>query len=253
MKIIRYERSGSQVYGVLEGDSVRAIQGSVYGDFKVGDEVCKLDQVRLLAPTQPRCVVGIGINYPLGAAGNQTQVPSQPVVFLKPASSVIGHLEEIVYPDMTHNVILEGELAVVMKCRAVRVDERDASRYILGYTCANDVTARDLMNPMSSTLGKGMYTFCPLGPCIETKLDENNARITASLNGVLKQQVVTSQMIYNVSRIISYVSGFMALEPGDVIITGAGGMLEDRHVSIQRGDEVEVAIDGIGILRNRVV
>lgn len=249
MKIIRFWRGDNEAYGVLDGNAVREIHGCVYGDFEVGDTLCSLDQVKLLAPVRPRIVVGIGANYRDHISEAGYEIPSDPVVFLKPASSVIGQGEDIVYPEISQDVNFAGEMAVVMKHRAVRVEERDALNHVLGYTCGNDVTAADLFALMAPTLAKGLYTFCPLGPWLETDLDADNTWLRSWLNGVLKQEVETRDMIFSISRIVSYVSGFMALEPGDAIITGSS---RRGSTAIKPGDVVEVEIGGIGRLCNRV-
>lgn len=249
MKIVRFYREGTTAYGVLEGEIVRAIHGSVFRDFRVGNVLCQLNEVKLLAPAEPRVVVGIGANYLEHIEEAGYEVPSDPVVFLKPASSVIGHGQNIVYPQVSREVNFAGELAVVIKYQAKHVEERDALRYVLGYTCANDITASDLRSSLTQTLAKGMYTFCPLGPWIETNLDAGNTKLRSWLNGVLKQEANTREMIFSISRIISYVSGFMALEPGGVIITGSS---RRGSTTILKGDKIEVEIEGIGRLENKV-
>lgn len=250
MKIVRFERRGSANYGVLEEEQVRAIHGNAFGDFRVGQVLYQLNEIKLLAPVEPKVVVGIGANYLDHVAEAGYAVPSDPVVFLKPTSCVIGHRQDIVYPKVSREVNFAGELAVVIKHQAKHVKERDALHYVLGYTCANDVTASDLRGPLTQTLAKGMYTFCPLGPWIETHLDGDNTKLRSWLNGVLKQEANTHEMIFSVSRIISYVSGFMALEPGDVIITGSS---RRGSTTVVPGDIIEVEIEGIGKLENKVI
>lgn len=250
MKIIRFEQEGNINYGVLKGDSVFSIDGSIYHDFNIGEELCKLSEVRLLAPIQPRIVVGVGANYIEHLEEIGMEIPSEPVIFFKPASCVIGHLDKIIYPETSSEVNYAGELAVAIKDRAKHVSESNALDYVLGYTCANDVTAADfLKRDMLPTRAKAFYTFCPLGPCIATDVDGDNLRLKSRLNGILMQDAATSDMIFSISRIISFVSEFMALEPGDVIITGSS---RRGATTIHAGDSIEVEIEQIGTLKNTV-
>ena len=247
MKIIRFEWQQTTQYGVVDNDSVFSIEGSILGDFSIGKKLCNLSDVKLLAPVQPKIVVCIGGNYYrlLREAGRE--IPSEPSSFLKPSSSVIGHLDNIVYPKVSNEVSFGGELAIIMKYEARNVPEYRALEYVLGYTCGNDLTAHDLPERFL-TRAKSFYTFCPLGPCIATDINPDNLKIRSRLNGVLIQDDSTSDMIFNVSQIISYITGFMALEPLDVILTGTSR----RETKINIGDIIEIEIEGIGILRNTV-
>jgi 2-keto-4-pentenoate hydratase/2-oxohepta-3-ene-1,7-dioic acid hydratase in catechol pathway len=247
VKIIRFEWEKTPRYGIVDDDSVFTLEGDLLGDFGIGRKLCSLADVKLLAPVQPNIVVGIGGNYH-NLLKVDTSIHSKPEAFLKPPSSVIGHLGNIVYPKIVNAVHMEGELAVVMKHEARHVPEERALEYVLGYTCANDVTAH-IEGERSATRVKSFYTFCPLGPCIVTGLDPNKLKITSRLNGVLIQDKdPTSDMVFSVSKIISHVTEFMALRPFDVILTGTS----QPPALIKVGDITEVEIEGIGILRNTV-
>lgn len=247
MKIIRFEWKQAAKYGIVDGPGVFPIKGSILGDLAIGKRLCNLDDVKLLAPVQPNIVVGIGGNYH-GLLKVDTSIHTKPEAFLKPPSSVIGHLDNIIYPGIVSNVHMEGELAVIMKREARHVTEDEALDYVLGYTCANDVTAH-IEGDKGHTRAKSFYTFCPLGPCIATDLDPGNLNLKSRLNGALIQDDQTSDMVFNVSKIISYVTEFMALQPLDVILTGT----PKPPKPIKVGDITEVEIEGIGILRNTVV
>jgi 2-keto-4-pentenoate hydratase/2-oxohepta-3-ene-1,7-dioic acid hydratase in catechol pathway len=247
VKIIRFEWEKTTRYGVVDGDSVFLLKGDLLGDFGKGKKLCNLGDVRPLAPVQPNIVVGIGGNYH-SLLKVDTSIHSKPEAFLKPPSSVIGHLDNIVYPKMVNAVHMEGELAVVMKREARRVPEEKALEYVLGYTCANDVTAH-IEGERPGARIKSFYTFCPIGPCIVTDLDPSKLKITSRLNRVLVQDNdPTSDMVFSVSKIISYVTEFMALRPFDVILTGTSR----PPAQLKVGDITEVEIEGIGILRNPV-
>jgi 2-keto-4-pentenoate hydratase/2-oxohepta-3-ene-1,7-dioic acid hydratase in catechol pathway len=248
MKIIRFQWKESTRYGVLDGESILSLKGDILGDFTAGKKLCNLSDVRILAPVEPGIVVGLGGNYHRLLAVD-TSIHSKPEAFLKPPSAVIGHLDNILYPPMVDNVHLEGELAVIIKREARHVPENNAMDYVLGYTCANDVTAH-IKTDRSSMRSKAFYTFCPLGPCIATGLDPDNLKITSLLNGSLIQDGdSTSDMVFNVARIISYITEFMSLQPLDVILTGTSR----PPTLIKVGDIVEIEIEGIGLLRNTVV
>ena len=210
-----------------------------------------LADTRLLAPILPSKVVAVGRNYADHAREMGAEPPSEPVLFLKPSTAVVGHGDQIAYPvKLTQRVDYEGELAVIIGRLCREVPAAQAAEVIFGYTCANDVTARDLQARDGQwTRAKGFDTFCPLGPWIETDADPADLELTTVVNGELRQQARTSQMLYDVPALVEYVSTVMTLLPGDVLLTGtpAGvGPLED-------GDEVSVTIETIGLLRNTVV
>lgn len=197
----------------------------------------------------PTKVVAIGLNYHDHAKELNMPLPDYPLLFLKPATSVIANREAIVYPPQTEELHYEGELAVVVKDKIKNVTVEDARRHIAGYACANDVTARDLQRLDGQwTRSKSFDTFCPLGPRVVTNIDPTKCEIMTRVNGVIKQHSNTRNMIFNVYDLVSFVSAIMTLLPGDVIITGTPPGVGPLQV----GDEVEVEIEGIGVLRNKV-
>ena len=206
--------------------------------------------VRLLAPVEPEKIVCVGRNYAAHAAELGNEVPKEPLIFLKPPSAIIGPGEAVVIPPQSQRVEHEGELALVVGRRCSRLnDGEDSLSYLLGYTCLNDVTARDIQkNDVQFTRAKGFDTFCPIGPHIETQLDPADVLVETRVNGALRQSGRTSLMIYSVAFLVRWISHVMTLNPGDVIATGtpAGvGPLVAR-------DSVEVSVTGVGVLRNLV-
>jgi len=197
----------------------------------------------------PTKVVAIGVNYFDHAEEMRAKIPSSPMLFLKPPSSVIGDGEAIVYPEATKELHYEGELAVVIGKKASHVPRAEAHRYIAGYCCANDVTARDLQrSDVQWTRSKSFDTFCPLGPRIATDVDPLGLELTTRVNGEVRQKSNTRNMIFDVFSLLAQVSSVMTLLPGDVIITGTPSGVGP----LQPGDVVEVEIEGIGLLRNPV-
>lgn len=250
MKIIRFSIEKKIKYGTLEGKSVYAIKGNPYRGLQDTDEIYHLDRVKLLAPSQPSKMVCLGLNYKAHADEANFAVPKNPLIFLKPPSAIIGPDDDIVYPPMSQRVDFEGELGVVIKKKASRITESNALDYVLGYTCFNDVTARDLQSADGQwTRAKGFDTFAAFGPWIETELDPENTPVQTYLNGELKQTGNTSQMIFSVKKVISFISQVMTLLPGDMIATGTPSGIGP----MQPGDIVEIKIEPIGVLRNRVI
>ena len=201
---------------------------------------------------QPSKIVCVGRNYVEHAKELGNEVPKEPLIFLKPPSSLIGNGEAIVYPSLSENVHFEGELGVIISKRAKHVKAADAPDYILGYTCVNDVTARDLQRKDGQwTRGKGFDTFCAVGPRVvpRDELDLSKVRVRTSLNGVVKQDAPVTDLIFPVDVIIEYVTQFMTLEPGDLIATGTPPGVGP----MQPGDTVQVDIEGIGTLQNPVI
>ncbi len=202
-----------------------------------------------MLPIRPTKVVGVGRNYADHARELGNDVPTEPLIFLKPSTAIIGDGDEVVYPEQSSNLHHEAELAVVIgrACRGVRADE--ALQYVRGYTCANDVTARDLQNSDPQwTRGKGFDTFCPLGPVIVPGIDPAGTRVRMRVNGEVRQDASTADMIFTVPQLVSYISSFMTLLPDDVILTGTPSGVGP----VQRGDLMEVDVAGIGVLANRV-
>jgi 2-keto-4-pentenoate hydratase/2-oxohepta-3-ene-1,7-dioic acid hydratase in catechol pathway len=250
LKLIRFLKNDQPCYGLIEGEAVYVIEGSIFGEFRYAEKVATLTEVSLLAPCQPTKILAVGLNYRTHAAEAGMDVPLEPLIFSKPPSSVIGPLEPIVYPVLSQQVDYEGELAVVIGQRARNVLSEKATDFVLGYTCGNDVTARDLQRQDDQwTRAKGFDTFCPLGPCIVTDLDPANLAIRARVNGEIRQSASTADMVFSVAELIAYISQVMTLEPGDVILTGTPPGVG----ALQPGDVVQVEIEGIGTLRNPVV
>ena len=250
MKILRFILRGERRYGILEGETIRVLDGDVFADFQPGRALTRLGQARVLPPCEPTKVIAVGLNYRSHAEEMGVPLPEEPIIFLKPPSSVIGHLDEIIYPPSSQRVDYEAELGVVIKRRGKSILPQEARSYVLGYTCSNDVTARDLQTKDGQwTRGKSFDTFCPLGPYVATDLDPKDLAISSRLNGQIRQASSTSDLIFGVETLVSFISQVMTLEPGDVILTGTPGGIGP----MQPGDEVEVEIEGIGLLRNRLV
>jgi 2-keto-4-pentenoate hydratase/2-oxohepta-3-ene-1,7-dioic acid hydratase in catechol pathway len=233
----------------LDALTVAAIEEHPFGAIKFTGDRWALPDVRLVAPILPSKVVAVGKNYADHAREMGGEAPASPVIFLKPSTSVIGTGDLIRLPQ-SDRVDHEAELAVVIGRPARDVSRADALSYVLGYTCANDVTARDQQKAdVQFTRGKGHDSFCPIGPWIETVLDPADLRVTASVNGELRQDGRTSQMIHDVPTLIEFMSGVMTLLPGDVILTGTPAGVGP----IKEGDTVSVEIEGIGTLTNPVI
>jgi len=251
MKLMRLYSGGETRWVVSEEDGIYWVDGDPFGTWTRGTGVASLAGIRFLAACQPTKIVAVGLNYLSHAREVGTDVPREPILFLKPPSSIIAHGEKIVYPTrLSQRVDYEGELAVVIRKPARSVAPREARDYVLGYSCANDVTARDLqrMDPQW-TRAKGFDTFCPLGPVIATDVDPSDLTIRTRLNGEVRQEAPTSEMIFPVEQLISYVSAVMTLEAGDVILTGTPAGVGQ----LKPGDRIEVEIEGIGTLTNTVV
>lgn len=251
MKIVRFTSGKKIEYGILNGEVVQGIEGTPYRQLRLSDRSYDLGQIKLLPPCSPSKIVALGLNYHSHAEEVKLRIPSEPLIFLKPSTSVIGPEDDIIYPDSTQRVDYEGELGVVIKTKAYRVPAERSLDYALGYTCFNDVTARDLQykDKHFPARAKGFDTFAPIGPCIETELDPGNVDLETHLNGELKQRTNTSDLIFPVPELISFISHIMTLLPGDVIATGTTSGIGPMQI----GDTVEIMIDQIGTLRNYVV
>jgi 2-keto-4-pentenoate hydratase/2-oxohepta-3-ene-1,7-dioic acid hydratase in catechol pathway len=250
MKIVRFFAGNKIGYGVLEKQTVRVVQGGIFRPLRYSGVSLRLKDVKLLAPCAPSKIVCLGLNYRSHAAEANQAVPKEPLIFLKPPTAIIGHEDKILYPEMSQRVDYEGELGVVIKKTASRVSEGDALDYVLGYTCFNDVTARDLQSRDGQwTRAKGFDTFAAFGPCIETELDPQNTPVETYLNGELKQKGNTCDLIFSVRTVIGFISRVMTLLPGDVIATGT----PEGIGQMKPGDTVEIKIEPIGTLRNYLV
>lgn len=241
MKFIRYQNGKPEYRGVLDGENITMISGSIFHDFALTSEKIKLEGVKILPPVLPSKIIGLRKNY--------EENKKSPLLFFKPPSSVIPTGGAIIIPTILDRVMAEGELAVIIgkKCRNVK--EEHYKNYILGYSIANDVTGISESFEDSYTTSKSFDTFTPLGPVIQTDCEIENLEIKTFINGQLKQSGNTCQMFFKIPYLISYISSIMTLEAGDVILSGT----PSPSVEIKHGDRVEIAISSIGTLFNTVV
>ncbi len=250
MRLVRFLAQEKPAWGLVDGDELAELDGVPFTLFKTRKAGRRLSGVKLLPPCTPSKVVAVGLNYRDHANEMGLAIPDEPVIFLKPPTTVIGPGEAIVHPATSTRVDYEGELGVLVKDRIRNIGPEEAPGHILGYTCANDVTARDLQKKDGQwTRAKSFDGFCPVGPWIETDLDPGDLRIQSFLNGELRQSSRTSQLIFKVNELVSFISGIMTLEAGDLIITGTPSGIGP----MKPGDEVEIRIEGIGSLKNRVI
>ncbi|MGH9715099.1 MAG: fumarylacetoacetate hydrolase family protein [Candidatus Acidiferrales bacterium] len=237
--------------GIIEGNRVLELLGELWGNRERTGNSWPLAGVKLLPPSAPSKIVCVGKNYVDHAAEMGGPPPKEPILFLKPPSSISAPEDPVVMPAISHRVDYEGEIAIVMgrRCRHLRENE-DVSPYILGYTCFNDVTARDLQKLDGQwTRGKSFDTFCPFGPVLETNTPSADARVETFVNGIKKQSARVAEMIFSVDVIIRFVAQVMTLEPGDLIATGTPAGIGP----VVAGDVMEVSVTGIGTLRNPVI
>ena len=253
-KTARFKITGDSTpqYGYIENDEIKIIANAPWLDDTATGNTVQLSEVTLLAPVKPSKVVCVGLNYHahVDASMSANKAPEQPMLFLKPPSAVIGPKQNIVHPGQSKRVDFEAELAIVMGKRAVKVSSGDALSHIFGFTCANDVTARDLQKTDGQWgRAKGFDTFCPVGPWVVSGIDCGNLKIEGILNGDIKQSGNTKNMIFDIPFIISYISMVMTLETGDLILTGTPAGIE----AMKHGDKIEVKIEQIGSLINQVI
>ncbi len=251
MRLVRYRTraNAKPIWGWLDGEKVGRIDGSPYGAFSRKAARTSLSKVALLPPAEPTKIICVGRNYAAHAAEHDAEVPELPLLFLKPPSSLLPAGGRIMLPPQSERVEHEAELALVIGQKGRWIKPDKAGEYILGYTIANDVTARDLQRQDGQwTRGKGFDTFCPLGPWLDTELDPADALITCSVNEQMRQMGSTRDMIFSVPNLVAYISSIMSLEAGDIILTGTPSGVG----SLQDGDEVTVEIEGIGSLTNSV-
>lgn len=250
MRLIRFiEGDESPRYGWILDDKVGLIEGSLFGEYHRAETNLSLSSLQLLAPAEPSKIICVGRNYAAHAEEHEAEVPDSPLIFLKPPSSIIGPGDPIFLPPQSSQVEHEAELAFVIGKQGRWISNDDALDHVLGYTVANDVTARDLQSRDGQwTRGKGFDTFCPIGPWIDTDFDPTDTLITCHVNDELRQMGTTRDMVFTVRQLIVFISSVMALEPGDLILTGtpAGvGLLKP-------GDQVSITIEGLGELTNPV-
>ena len=252
-RIVRYEAGGAIHYGHLDGDSVRRMVGTPFDELTPSATTDALADIRLLAPVEAPRIFGVGANYIAHIAEMGMETPVRPMLFMKPSTSTVGPDDPVVLPLEGGVVHYEAELAVVIGKRARRVATEDADQAILGYTCANDISERVIqkeeMDQGCLLIGKGYDSFCPLGPAIATGLDPSDLLLEARLNGETRQSSRTSDLLFSVPELVSYLSRAITLLPGDVIITGTPSGVGE----IAPGDVVEIELQGVGVLTNPVV
>lgn len=255
-RYVRFERAGQEGYGLLVGETIQPFEGDLFGSRQPTGESVALADVKLLYPCKPTKVMALAGNY-ASHLGEGAEMPAVPEPFYKPISSLISPGEPIVLPPDSQDVHYEAEFVIVVGKKAKNVSEAEAEDYILGYTCGNDVSERNWQNgsldgPENKDLqwwrGKGADTFGPMGPCIAAGFDYLQSRIQLRLNGEVKQDTTLNYLIHKPPAVVSFISRYVTLMPGDVIFTGTSG----KTSQIQKGDTLEVEIDGIGVLKNPV-
>ncbi len=246
---MRFTHQGKEKTGIYQDEEIVEIQGGIFSDHKELDAKYSPGEVNYLPPVTPSKIVCVGLNYADHAKEMGLPLPKEPVLFLKPPSSAVGHRDKITKPTVTDNLHYEAELAFVVGKTASNVLVEEAKDYILGHTIGNDVTARDLQQSDTQwTRAKGFDTFCPLGPWIDTDLDMGNLKIELKVNGETKQKSNTAQLTFNSHELLAYISKIMTLVPGDIIMTGTPSGVGE----IIPGDEVEINIEQLGTLINKV-
>lgn len=259
-RIARFAFEGRTHYGLVQDDeTLRLLSGDLFGKWQPTNKVISLAQAKLLAPVEPPNILAVGLNYRLHAQESGMALPKHPAIFIKPTTAVCGPNDTIVLPRVAPNEVdYECELVIVIGKRARHVSEADAHDYVLGYTCGNDVSARDVqlrLDPQWAR-GKSFDTFAPLGPWLQTELDPDNTGIRSRVNGKVMQDSNTNDFVFNTRQVIAFLSDAMTLLPGTVILTGTPGgvgFARKPPVFLRPGDVVEIEVDGIGTLRNSVV
>lgn len=251
MKYIRFEAENEVMYGMIDGETITKLRGNFIGSNPEKlDQTYQLSKVKILPPVAPKQMVVIGLNYEKHAIEQEKAIPEEPMMFMVSPSAIIADGETIKLPTRDHKIDYEAELAIVIGKEAYQVNEKEALDYVFGYTCCNDVSDRDLQKKDGQfTRAKSFHTFKPLGPCIETALDANNAGVKLSLNGEVRQDSNTNDLIHPIEKVIATITNVMTLNPGDVILTGTPSGVG----RLNPGDKVEIEIEGIGKLRNEVM
>ena len=252
-KYIRFQTSDNQEaqYGILDNDSIQELSHAPWDGGTETDEKYAVESVKIITPVTPTKIICIGLNYHahVKASYSADEAPKNPLLFLKPSSSLVGDGDEIIHPKQSERVDYEAELGLVIGKTAKNVSEKDADDYIFGFTCVNDVTARDLQKQDGQwSRAKGFDTFCPTGPHIITDLDYSDILIEGVVNGEVIQSGRTAQMIFKIPFLIAYISSVMTLNPGDLISTGTPAKI----APMKPGDEIEVRIQNVGSLKNRM-
>jgi 2-keto-4-pentenoate hydratase/2-oxohepta-3-ene-1,7-dioic acid hydratase in catechol pathway len=249
LRLYRIEHESGPRYAAERDGRWRLVEGDIFGDFRETDDVAA-DAVRLLAPVAPSKIVCIGLNYRNHALEQGKELPAEPVMFLKPSTAVVGPLEAIHVPLWAGRVDHEAELGVVIGRRATAVRAQHAHEHVLGLTCVNDVSARDIQKQDGRyTRAKGFDTFAPVGPCIAVGLEGRDLQVRGYVNGDLRQDSRTRELIFTIPELIEYISAVMTLLPGDIISTGTPAGVGP----IRPGDSVTVHVEGVGALTNPVV
>ncbi|MFG6150123.1 fumarylacetoacetate hydrolase family protein [Halobacillus sp. B23F22_1] len=250
MKYIRFRKDNEIYYGVVKGNSITQLDGDyIKGETRPLSTEFSLDEVEVLTPVDPRQVLCIGLNYEAHAKETGKPIPEEPMMFMASPSAVVAHDKEIVLPNLEHRIDYEAELVIVIGKEAKDVKREEALSYIFGYTIGNDVSNRHLQKKDGQfTRAKSFSTFKPLGPVIETELEPNQSPIKLTLNGEVKQESNTNDLIHNIEQLLVKITEVMTLQPGDVIYTGTPSGVGP----LSPGDVVEAEVGGIGVLRNRV-
>ncbi len=250
MKLIKFKYKKDILWGILQSNDILVLEKEPFEEIVVTAKKIPFPRCRLLAPSGPSKIILTGLNYVNHAKELKMKLPQEPIIFLKPPTTLIGNKDKIIYPKGVKRLDYEAELALIIKKKCKNITQRDAPKFILGYSCLNDVTARDLQSKdIQWTRAKSFDAFCPLGPWIETDISPNDLRIQLYLNDKLKQNSSTSQFIFNVNYLVSFISKVMTLLPGDIISTGTPPGVGP----MKKGDKVEVKIEGIGTLTNKVI
>ncbi|MEW6011321.1 MAG: fumarylacetoacetate hydrolase family protein [Euryarchaeota archaeon] len=257
MKIMRFTVDGKEKTGLIEDFNIIELGCSVVEALNVKniDKFKKnssypLENIKINAPVLPSKVVCVGLNYQDHAAELNMDLPEEPVIFLKPPTTIIGHQDHIIYPYSSHQVDYEAEMGIIISKKAKNIKENNAREFIGGYTIINDVTARDLQKKDGQwTRAKSFDTFAPIGPVIETQMNPDNQNIFLKLNGEIKQDSNTKNMIFEVEELLEFISHIMTLNPGDIIATGTPPGVG----SLQPGDRIETGVEDIGVLKNQII
>jgi len=249
MRIVKFSYKKKMYWGVLKGKFIRILKSSPFGALRFAKNTILRSKVKLLAPASPTKIVLVGLNYKDHARELNMKIPKEPIIFLKPPTALISHKQKIIYPRGVRQLDYEAELALIIKKRTKGLLPQEVKNYILGYTCFNDVTARDLQKrDIQWTRAKSFDTFAPCGPWIETDISPDNIKVASYLNGKLKQNSSTENFIFPVYELVSFISKIMTLYAGDVISTGTPSGIGP----MKAGDVIEVEIEGIGRLKNTV-
>lgn len=257
MKFLRFKAQGKIKTGYLNGEEIIESSSAIEDALISPEKALKpriqsylINEVQILPPIEPSKIICVGLNYKDHARELNMNIPEEPIIFMKPPSGVIGHMGDIIYPTTSQEVDYEGEMAIVLCKKTRNVTAEDAWDVIGGYTALNDVTARDIQRKDGQwTRAKSFDTFCPIGPCIETELDPNNQNISLKLNGKIKQDSNTKNMIFKVNELVEFISKIMTLNQGDIIATGTPPGVGQMYP----GDSVQVQIEDVGVLENKVV